>query len=99
MNDVRYTINADGTLEKWFLEKELPERGETALRKTPTLKWNCSMKIFPSDRVRSTYKEAKAELAYFKKWITGFDMSKADRITLLEMFYAMDKEDRMESDE
>lgn len=44
----RYTINLDGTLEKWYLEHD---GGETIyLRKTPRPKWNCGMKEFPAAR-------------------------------------------------
>ena len=42
----RYTINLDGTLEKWYLEHD---DGEIIyLRKTPRPKWNCGMKEFPA---------------------------------------------------
>ena len=42
----RYTINLDGTLEKWYLEHD---GGEIIyLRKTPRPKWNCGMKEFPA---------------------------------------------------
>lgn len=53
----RYTINRDGTLEKWYLEHD---GGETVyLRKTPRPKWNCSMKEFPAAEVYETYRAAR----------------------------------------
>ena len=54
----RYTINLDGTLEKWYLEHD---GGETIyLRKTPRPKWNCGMKEFPAAEVFPDYKTASA---------------------------------------
>ena len=56
----RYTINLDGTLEKWYLEHD---GGETIyLRKTPRPKWNCGMKEFPAAEVFPDYKTARAAL-------------------------------------
>lgn len=56
----RYTLNRDGTLEKWYLEHD---GGETVyLRKTPRPKWNCCMKEFPAAAVYSDYKTARAAL-------------------------------------
>lgn len=56
----RYTINLDGTLEKWYLEHD---GGETIyLRKTPRPKWNCGMKEFPTAEVFPDYKTARAAL-------------------------------------
>ncbi len=53
----RYTINRDGTLEKWYLEHD---GGETVyLRKTPRPKWNCGMKEFPAAEVYETYRAAR----------------------------------------
>lgn len=53
----RYTINRDGTLEKWYLEHD---GGETVyLRKTPRPKWNCCMKEFPAAQVYETYRAAR----------------------------------------
>lgn len=50
----RYTINLDGTLEKWYLEHD---DGEIIyLRKTPHPKWNCGMKEFPAAKVFPTTK-------------------------------------------
>jgi hypothetical protein len=56
----RYTINLDGTLEKWYLEHD---GGEIIyLRKTPRPKWNCGMKEFPAAEVFPDYKTARAVL-------------------------------------
>jgi hypothetical protein len=56
----RYTINLDGTLEKWYLEHD---DGETIyLRKTPRPKWNCCMKEFPAAEVFPDCKTARAAL-------------------------------------
>ncbi len=56
----RYTINLDGTLEKWYFEHD---GGETIyLRKTPRPKWNCGMKEFPAAEVFPDYKTARAAL-------------------------------------
>ena len=53
----RYTINLDGTLEKWYLEQD---GGEIIyLRKTPRPKWNCCMKEFPAADVYETYRAAR----------------------------------------
>lgn len=53
----RYTINLDGTLEKWYLEHD---DGEIIyLRKTPRPKWNCGMKEFPAAKVFPDYKTAR----------------------------------------
>ena len=54
MSLVRYTINPDGTLEKWYLEKVL-DNNETALRKTPTPKFNCCMRIFNTEILRQYF--------------------------------------------
>ena len=50
----RYTINLDGTLEKWYLEHDGG--------KTPRPKWNCGMKEFPAAEVFPDYKTARAAL-------------------------------------
>lgn len=56
----RYTINLDGTLEKWYLDYD---DGDTIyLRKTPRPKWNCCRKEFPAAAVYSDYKTARAAL-------------------------------------
>jgi hypothetical protein len=56
----RYTINLDGTLEKWYLEHD---GGEIIyLRKTPRPKWNCGMKEFSTAEVFPDYKTARAAL-------------------------------------
>lgn len=53
----RYTINRDGTLEKWYLHHD---DGEIVyLRKTPRPKWNCCMKEFPAADVYETYRAAR----------------------------------------
>lgn len=53
----RYTINRDGTLEKWYMEHD---DGEIIyLRKTPHPKWNCGMKEFPAAEVFPDYKTAR----------------------------------------
>lgn len=53
----RYTINRDGTIEKWYLEHD---GGEIVyLRKTPRPKWNCCMKEFPAAEVYETYRAAR----------------------------------------
>ena len=50
----RYTLNHDGTLEKWYLHHD---DGEIVyLRKTPRPKWNCCMKEFPAADVYETYR-------------------------------------------
>ncbi len=61
MNNIRYTINPDGTIERWYLEKELPNN-ETALRKTPTPKCRCCMTIFQSEEVFSSARDAKMRI-------------------------------------
>lgn len=58
MSAMRYTLNADGTIEPWYLEKESSD-GYTALRKTRTPKWNCNMRIFEAQTVYQTRKEAR----------------------------------------
>lgn len=56
----RYTLNHDGTLEKWYLEHD---GGEIIyLRKTPRPKWNCCMKEFSAAEVFPDYKTARAAL-------------------------------------
>lgn len=56
----RYTINLDGTLEKWYLEHD---GGEIIyLRKTPRPEWNCGMKEFPAAEVFPDCKTARAAL-------------------------------------
>lgn len=56
----RYTINLDGTLEKWYLEYD---DGVTIyLRKTPRPKFNCCLKEFPAAEVFPDYKTARAAL-------------------------------------
>ena len=56
----RYTLNHDGTLEKWYLEHD---GGEIIyLRKTPRPKWNCGMKEFSAAEVFPDYKTARAAL-------------------------------------
>lgn len=53
----RYTLNHDGTLEKWYLHHD---DGEIVyLRKTPRPKWNCCMKEFPAADVYETYRAAR----------------------------------------
>ncbi len=58
MSDLRYTLNPDGTIETWYLEKDSHE-GYTALRKTKMPKYNCCMRIFVSNTVYCTRREAK----------------------------------------
>ena len=58
----RYTINRDGTLEKWYLEHD-DGTGTIYLRKTPQPKWNCCMKEFPADQV---YNDRRAAIAALK---------------------------------
>ena len=54
----RYTINLDGTLEKWYLEHD---DGEIIyLRKTPRPKWNCGMKEFPDYKTARTALKARS---------------------------------------
>ncbi len=62
----RYTINLDGTLEKWYLEHD---GGEIIyLRKTPRPKWNCGMKEFPAADVYETYRAARnAQKGHLRK--------------------------------
>lgn len=56
----RYTLNRDGTLEKWYLEHD---GGEIVyLRKTPRPRWNCCMKEFPAGEVYQDYKATRAAL-------------------------------------
>lgn len=56
----RYTINRDGTLEKWYLEQD---NGEIIyLRKTPRPNWNCCLKEFPKSKVYPDYKSARHAL-------------------------------------
>lgn len=56
----RYTLNNDGTLEKWYLECD---DGEIIyLRKTPRPKFNCCLKEFPAAEVFPDYKTARAAL-------------------------------------
>lgn len=56
----RYTLNRDGTLEKWYLEHD---GGEIVyLRKTPRPRWNCCMKEFPAGEVYQDYKAARCRL-------------------------------------
>ena len=53
----RYTLNHDGTLEKWYLDYD---DGDTIyLRKTPRPKWNCCRKEFPAADVYETYRAAR----------------------------------------
>lgn len=57
---VRYTINRDGTLEKWYL---LHDGGDFVfLQKSPRLKWICYNKEFSPSEVYSSRKEAMAAL-------------------------------------
>ena len=74
----RYTINLDGTLEKWYLEHDDGEiiylrktprpkwncgmKEFPAANKTPRPKWNCGMKEFPAAKVFPDYKTARAAL-------------------------------------
>ena len=58
--EVRYTINRDGTIEKWYLEHETPEL--VYLRKTATPKWNCCMREFLPSTVFPSYVAAKRAL-------------------------------------
>lgn len=55
---IRYTLNRDGTLEKWWLEKDMGN--EIALRKTPTPRWNCNLRIWPASEVYASAKAARA---------------------------------------
>lgn len=60
LGHIRYTINHDGTLEKWYLDYD---DGDTLyLRKTPRPKWNCGRKEFPAAEVYPDYKTARAAL-------------------------------------
>jgi hypothetical protein len=56
----RYTINLDGTLEKWYLEYD--DGAIIYLRKTPRPKFNCCLKEFPAAEVFPDYKTARAAL-------------------------------------
>lgn len=51
--EVRYTVNRDGTIEKWYLEAEAD--GLIYLRKTARPKWNCCMKEFRPENVYPSY--------------------------------------------
>lgn len=50
----RYTLNHDGTLEKWYLEHDCGEI--VYLRKTSRPKWNCCLKEFPPPKYSPTTK-------------------------------------------
>ena len=54
----RYTINLDGTLEKWYLEYD--DGAIIYLRKTPRPKFNCCLKESPAAEVFPDYKTARA---------------------------------------
>lgn len=56
---VAYTINKDGTLEKWYVERVLYE-GQVILRKQPCPKWHDIIRGFKPEDVFATAKEAKA---------------------------------------
>jgi len=57
----RYTINLDGTIEKWWLEKDLGS--EIALRKVQNpKKWNNGLHIFPKEIVFENRKIANKKL-------------------------------------
>jgi len=57
---VRYTINHDGTLEKWYL---LHDGGDfVVLQKHPRPKWITYIKEFSHSDVYDSYKSARAEL-------------------------------------
>lgn len=56
-----YTINNDGTLEKWYVERVLYE-GQVILRKQPRSKWHDTIRGFKPEDVFATAKEAKAAL-------------------------------------
>lgn len=56
----RYTINSDGTLQKWYLDYD---DGDTIiLRTTPQNKWSCYRKEFPAAAVYPDHKTARAAL-------------------------------------
>ena len=58
---VAYTINKDGTLEKWYVERVLYE-GQVLLRKQTRPKWHDIIRGFKPEDVFATAKEAKAAL-------------------------------------
>lgn len=58
---VAYTINKDGTLEKWYVERVFYE-GQVILRKQARPKWHDIIRGFKPEDVFATAKEAKAAL-------------------------------------
>lgn len=56
-----YTINNDGTLEKWYVERPIYE-GQVILRKQPRPRWHDIVRGFKPEDVYATMKEAKAAL-------------------------------------
>ena len=59
-SETRYTLNRDGTVEKWYLEKDCGN--QVYLRKTCTPKFNCGMKAFPANEVYLNYIGARRAL-------------------------------------
>lgn len=55
--EVRYTINRDGTVEKWYLEKETAEG--VYLRKSMRPVWHDIIKCFLPDEVYPAYQAAR----------------------------------------
>lgn len=56
-----YTINNDGTLEKWYVERPFYE-GQVILRKQPRPRWHDIFRGFKPEDVYATFKDAKAAL-------------------------------------
>ena len=63
--EVRYTINLDGTVEKWYLEKQM--LNIVFLRKTKTPKWNCCMHEFPPEAVYPSYAAARKAINHLNR--------------------------------
>jgi hypothetical protein len=57
INEPCYTLNLDGTIEKWYCEKIL--ENEVFVRKSKKPKWIDTTKIFPLNKVFGNRKEAK----------------------------------------
>lgn len=53
-----YTINIDGTVEKWYLEKVLYEESKCFLRKLARPKYHDVRRFFPLSAVFATRREA-----------------------------------------